>query len=368
MASANSVRYQQGGLTSCGLIILGNSGVGKSFIANLLLQKERFEHKVKPTAVTKKTEFEVVISYDTKYAIFNIPGLIEANQAEIENNKREIQEAFLSYPNSIIIYVFGVGDGGRIRDEDVIAFNALHGAYAFRQKSLMLVVNSIPVPRENTYEGEVITFLKNQLNTKYEWEICFLDKIGNTHNKREEIHKILLATINNCFPQLHKRNREIKLDKDEIKEQKHMIAERDRKLKTNMEYYQKTLQENRVYYERKRDQDREGFEKKFNELKAENASLKKQIETNPPSPVTERVHKTKLKCGGDACPRCNKCSATKCKYQANAGTTTGLVIGGAVGVAGLLLGPAGAALIPVGVALGGLAGHDVDITEHRCHC
>jgi hypothetical protein len=39
-----------------GLIILGNSGVGKSFIANVLYGKEQFVHKFQPFAVTTETE------------------------------------------------------------------------------------------------------------------------------------------------------------------------------------------------------------------------------------------------------------------------------------------------------------------------
>ena len=108
-----------------GLIIVGNSGVGKSFLANTVLQKDKFEHQFKPTAVTTATESETITLKDgIKLVVFNIPGLIENNQDAIERNKQEIDKAFVTCPNSIILYVFG-NKGGRMPDEDVVAFQAL---------------------------------------------------------------------------------------------------------------------------------------------------------------------------------------------------------------------------------------------------
>ncbi len=63
-----------------GLIIIGNSGVGKSFLANILLGREAFKHAFAARSVTHITEFQEITIDDYDYAIFNIPGLIEADQ------------------------------------------------------------------------------------------------------------------------------------------------------------------------------------------------------------------------------------------------------------------------------------------------
>jgi DNA replication protein DnaC len=63
-----------------GLIILGNSGVGKSFLANILLDKDIFKHEFSARSVTHRTEFQEITIGDHRYAIFNVPGLIEADQ------------------------------------------------------------------------------------------------------------------------------------------------------------------------------------------------------------------------------------------------------------------------------------------------
>ena len=105
-----------------GLIILGNSGVGKSFLANILLGREAFKHEFAARSVTHLTEYQEITVDDRDFAIFNIPGLIEADQVikneetsysmylflflfqnRVDMNKSEIDCAFAVRPNSLII-------------------------------------------------------------------------------------------------------------------------------------------------------------------------------------------------------------------------------------------------------------------------
>ena len=43
-----------------GVIILGNTGVGKSFLCNIMIGVDKFKHEYSPTSVTSKTEFAEV--------------------------------------------------------------------------------------------------------------------------------------------------------------------------------------------------------------------------------------------------------------------------------------------------------------------
>ena len=136
--SSNLRRFTSNDVDKYGLIILGNAGVGNSFLGNILLGREAFAHEFSAGSVTHTTEYHEIEIGDFTLAIFNIPGLIEADQNRIDLNKKEIDKAFLSRPNSIVLYVFG-NQRGRLRDEDIIAFNAINAAYLFREESLVLV-------------------------------------------------------------------------------------------------------------------------------------------------------------------------------------------------------------------------------------
>lgn len=201
-----------------GLIILGNSGVGKSFIANLLLPNEKFVHNSSAKAVTKTTEFVEQRIGSTTFVIFNIPGLVELNQKQIDTNKKEIDKAFKECPNSVVIFIFGT-QNGRIIGQDVMAFNALNEAYPFESISLILAVNNIPpkTKRDANYEGEVIAELRQNLEMKRFRDVLFLDTIDT--NNREEKKKLatkLSTFLHSSMPHFYIKIKDIHLQADEI--------------------------------------------------------------------------------------------------------------------------------------------------------
>jgi len=178
----------------CGLIILGNSGVGKSFLANVLVGQEVFTHKFSSRSVTHNTEFKDVKLGELPLTIFNIPGLIEADQERINLNKQEIDKAFALRPTSIVMFVFGQ-QGGRICDEDVVAFNAINAAYPFQFGSLVLVVNGLPKDRPANYEGRTFRVLQKLLIGVHvdNNNLCFIDQIDrNSQNERQYLKEKLL--------------------------------------------------------------------------------------------------------------------------------------------------------------------------------
>ncbi|CAF1668053.1 unnamed protein product, partial [Adineta ricciae] len=145
-----------------GLITLGNSGVGKSFLCDILVGRDAFSHRFNAMSVTQVTNSIDAAIGSHQITVFDIPGLIEAEQQRIEVNKKEIDKAFAQRPNCIIIFVFGP-ENGRIKNKDVVAFNAINEAYAFRPESLILVVNGIPKDRPDDYEQTTLTLLQKLL-------------------------------------------------------------------------------------------------------------------------------------------------------------------------------------------------------------
>jgi len=63
------------------------------------------------------------------------------------------------------LYVMFFGaSGGRLRDEDVVAFQALDAAYKLDRKALCFVINDLPLDREPNYEGEATLRLQQLLS------------------------------------------------------------------------------------------------------------------------------------------------------------------------------------------------------------
>ena len=128
-----------------GLILLGNSGVGKSFLANCFLNDDQaFESRFSAQSVTHLTEWKQMPGLNHRYYdVANIPGLIEANQKLVSQNRDEIMNALGKYPSSIVIFVFGHRNG-RIADEDLVAFHLITDAYQFHPDSTLIFINGIP--------------------------------------------------------------------------------------------------------------------------------------------------------------------------------------------------------------------------------
>jgi GTPase SAR1 family protein len=199
-----------------GLILLGNSGVGKSFLANQLLDDdEAFESRFSARSVTRQTEWKDMTTAIGKhiYSVANIPGLVEANQKLIDGNRREIMKAFEQCPFAIVLFVFG-HKNGRIPDEDLVAFMRINDAYEFPFESLLLIVNGIPSNRPDDYEDKT-TQLLHELTHVNRNHIYFIEKTTLEKSKRD-IHDRLYEAIAKCEPTYHKKKQDIELVADEI--------------------------------------------------------------------------------------------------------------------------------------------------------
>lgn len=218
-----------------GLILLGNTGVGKSLLANILLNEDYFRHDCSPSSVTHLTEWKDFRANKRNYVVFNIPGLIENNQEAIERNKKEIQRAFEKIPYAIIIPVFLGGAAGRLREEDLVAFNVLNNAYKFEHESLLFVINDLPSTRQPFYEGQMHAKLQELVNVK-NLKVCFLNRI-NTSNawQRAYLRKQILGGIVLCTPVAHRKHDEVVLLVDRLKKLETQMKEKqdemDRKIK-----------------------------------------------------------------------------------------------------------------------------------------
>eukprot|EP01113_Clastostelium_recurvatum_P003683 TRINITY_DN1160_c0_g1_i2.p2 TRINITY_DN1160_c0_g1~~TRINITY_DN1160_c0_g1_i2.p2 ORF type:complete len:307 (+),score=81.94 TRINITY_DN1160_c0_g1_i2:124-921(+) len=212
---------------SYGLLYLGNSGVGKTWLVNLTLGKEAFRAAYESSSVTKTTEYvDVMVTYSrgaVMTRLFNIPGLIENNQEAIEHNKVEIQKAFVQRPVSVVVFVFSV-TGGRIRDEDMVAFEALNKSYRLKPESLCIVVNQLnKKKRTPDYERETKLRIES-LTGIPSLPIAFINEVDDDDVAgRQEARATLLHVIETRLPAQHEKHHDIQLQLDQIKKAKEEV-------------------------------------------------------------------------------------------------------------------------------------------------
>jgi hypothetical protein len=257
----------------CGIIILGNTGSGKSFLADILLGEDVFHHECSSRSITRLTAYHELQVGKIKYAIFDIPGLIEADQDLVEVNKMEIETAFDLRPNSIVLFVFNGGSGGRIRDEDMIAFKAINDAYKFKKESLILILNDLPSSRPSRYEGET-TFRLAQLTGLNDVDLlaityrdytfygparsvntCFLNRIQHSDSQqREQLRSQLLDVIIKCKPHIYTKQKEIQLHIDEINQLKQLFIQQQNEFDSKVSELRHQIAERQSEFDQLRNQ------------------------------------------------------------------------------------------------------------------
>ncbi|UJR12353.1 hypothetical protein I4U23_016530 [Adineta vaga] len=196
-----------------GLILLGNIGVGKSLLGNIISNHETFQHQCSASSVTHHVQCQNTTIGSMLYSIYDTPGLLEDDQTVVDRNKQEIYKAFQQCPNCIVVFVFTGGSAGRIRDEDVRVLQALNAVFNFQQQSLVLIINDLPKNRSAGYESEIRIKLQGYCKIP-NVKMCLLDHI-NTSNlqEREQLRKQLIGTVLQCVPTNHVQSGVIEIRK-----------------------------------------------------------------------------------------------------------------------------------------------------------
>ncbi|CAF3431629.1 unnamed protein product [Rotaria socialis] len=235
MAEIHSGRPNDG----VGIIILGNSGSGKSFLCNILLDEMRFRSEYDPNAVTVKTERAEIKMGEMTFSIFNIPGLIESDQQRIDQNKKEIEKAFQMCPYSIVIYVWTPNSGGRVVADDGIGFSALHKAYQFPSTSIIYVINNIK---------EALTV--NQLTLTPD-DSVFVEKINfDDKQERQTMRKKIINCIAIHSPAIQEKKADIILETAQLRELREKFKRHQAEAEKDQKKYKSEREEMRVNLER----------------------------------------------------------------------------------------------------------------------
>ncbi|CAF1060592.1 unnamed protein product [Didymodactylos carnosus] len=129
-----------------GIIPLGNTGVGKSYLMNMLIGQEIFKSGAQADSVTAESKYYEVCppSGSDRWRMYDVSGLVELDQTKIDRNIKEIRKAFNETPISLVMFVWTGAVGGRPLATDVLAFKYLYVAYEFPYSSIIHVINKPP--------------------------------------------------------------------------------------------------------------------------------------------------------------------------------------------------------------------------------
>ncbi|CAF0828417.1 unnamed protein product [Didymodactylos carnosus] len=187
---------------------------------------------------------------------------------KIGQNKEEIYEAFRQRPNSFVAFVFSGGNGGRIKDEDLVAYRAINNVYDFKTGSFLIVVNDLPTDRPPTYEGEATVKLEKLLNMN-NVTVCFLDRINKkVPRERDDLRIKLGSLVAKCTP---KDKGDIELQVDQIKQLNEAARKQQEEFQNELRNLQGEIKKRQDEF----NQSKKDFEKKLDGLRDE---LKKKDE------------------------------------------------------------------------------------------
>lgn len=366
-----------------GLLIMGNTGSGKSNVGNIIIGYERFENDFRrEKTATTITEYHRINTGSSDLIIYNLPALIQSNQEKIEKNKKEIIEVFKQCSTSVVIFVWTPVDG-RPQPDDIIAFKALYQALKFSAKSLIFVINNLPKKRSSTFEGRFLALLKlmlHQIPITLE-DIFFLD---NFKWKDNDQFNIVRDRLLHCIAQHHENKQrlygDIIVEYSELNMMRKIIHEQYIVIEANKQFFELEIKQTTDEYEAvKRNQDKSyhymisqlQFQEQQESKDENKPGLKKQCkqfweQVEFEKGIVKKVEKTyeiaktkwEIKCKINEDDNDNSCSTRRAvaigaAQGAASGGAIGAIAGGAVGGVGGAV--AGIALVPCPLAVAGVA-------------
>jgi len=213
------------------IMILGNTGVGKSYIANCILGEEKFESKKSRTSVTRVNETATTVSGQFEYKIYNIPGLLEADEKKVKENKDQLISAMEKKEDIVIFYVL-TDESMRLRSSDVVAYKALENAYEMDRNNLCFILNKSELKNNeaNEFRDEITTMLGNGYFLELK-KVQTEQKDFKTNSN--QIRSSIINKVNEMKAHSIKKKKDLILEGkliDELKEQYKVMVEKIEKI------------------------------------------------------------------------------------------------------------------------------------------
>jgi len=207
------------------LLFVGNSGVGKSLLLNLLIGENVFLHKISASSVTSEVEWTIwhaqIKNVERELMMLNIPGLIEAEGKHLERNRQALTSAFGKKENHVVLFIFG-NTNGRLNSDDVDAFKQLTTVYSLTAASLIVVFNQ--AKKTKGWQESILTMVRELSAWKKPFKSVFIEELNEekdeiifTDARALENRAKLISAIEHCTPEPHPKKGELQFRHDQIK-------------------------------------------------------------------------------------------------------------------------------------------------------
>lgn len=229
------------------LIGAGNSGVGKSFLLNVILKENRFDHREDPDSVTEDVTYVMsdlaIEDMLQSVAILNIPGLIEIDEGKFERNKNAMTKAFEESDRQVVMFVFG-NTNGRPNPMDVQAFLAFKKAYELNPGSILFVFNSIPASFTEENKARFVALVAQAIDWEGNMNFVFVERFRSddpTDPACAESRAKIIEAIENALPERHEKKEEIVFDVEQIQLLEGKLTDLNKKMKQGQVEHEKAI-------------------------------------------------------------------------------------------------------------------------------
>jgi len=216
---------------------VGNAGVGKSFILNLLIGvRDHFRHACKADRVTDKLEpFVTKVTFGSgqprEVSVLNIPGILDMEPTLLASNKQMFDSAMAATDKQVILSMIG-NEGGRPRSEDIYVFQAVHKAYQFSRDSVLFVFNKKPSDADSSYEKRFVELVQKALKWEGGINSVFVDAFDQADAAAWEASRgKLLGAVRGMLPAHHTKRAEVEIDVETVARLKREDEEAEKKRK-----------------------------------------------------------------------------------------------------------------------------------------
>eukprot|EP00760_Papus_ankaliazontas_P025213 PhM_4_TR2515/c0_g1_i1/m.95423 len=268
------------------ILLLGNPGVGKSLMGNALMGIDGFHHHIPhytkegtPRSTTERQYGLIVppVSADSKrpreaVVVYNLPGLLQDDEAEVETTRSEIEAALDEFPKArtAFVFVLNVTELKGIRPLDLEAMFAVHSYLPEAFDAMTVIMNGATIEEATIrhafkmegFEAAMTTALHqlaptSNLHTTFAYHVHHNNRrqiaSSQMQHLRSKMFPLLVGLVRVARPGITsasaKKGQSLALRRESADLQTHMAALRKRGDEIVSGLYERTNQWQRVIHE-----------------------------------------------------------------------------------------------------------------------